>query len=143
MRGVQPHLSHCLNKEETMEEIKLYRLKDGNGYTKVGTDEELISYHNDYVINSNNFKENEIKDAMAKVLTDLDEYWDVEHFYTVPLYAIVENSPRYKERIHTIEQLWQCIQNGYTYSESQIHMKAFLDGKTTAKKLVVIDKESV
>ena len=42
-----------------MEEIKLYRLKDGNGYTKVGTDEELISYHNDYVINSNNFKENE------------------------------------------------------------------------------------
>ena len=55
-----------------MEEIKLYRLKDGNGYTKVGTDEELISYHNDYVINSNNFKENEIKEAMAKVLTDLD-----------------------------------------------------------------------
>jgi len=44
-----------------------------------------------------------------------------------------------KEEI--IQQLWLCLKEGYTYNEAQIHMKAYQEGKTTAKKLVVIDKE--
>lgn len=126
-----------------MEEIKLYKLSYEDGEYCVGTEEEVISEHNKWVRDSGRFEEDEIEDAIATHLSDLDEHWTVEQFYTVDLYAIVENSPTYRERIHTIQQLWQCIKNGYTYSESQIHMKAFLDGKTTAKRLVVIDKESV
>ena len=126
-----------------MEEIKLYKLSYEDGEYCVGTEEEVIKEHNQWVRNSGRFEENEIKDAIATQLSDLDEHWTVDQFYTVDLYAIVENSPTYRERIHTIQQLWQCIKNGYTYNESQIHMKAFLDGKTTAKRLVVVDKEDV
>ena len=46
-----------------------------------------------------------------------------------------------EDKIETIYQLWFCLKEGYSYNEAKIHMKAFQEGKTTAKKLVVIDKE--
>ena len=39
-----------------------------------------------------------------------------------------------------IQQLWECLRRGYSYSETQIHMSAFRDGKTTEKKVVVVEK---
>ena len=45
--------------------------------------------------------------------------------------------------VEVVQQLWQCIRRKYTYQESKVHMKAFKEGKTTAKQLVVIDKEDV
>ena len=45
--------------------------------------------------------------------------------------------------IEIVQQLWFCLRERYTYNESQIHMRAFNEGKTTAKKVVVIDKEDV
>ena len=39
------------------------------------------------------------------------------------------------------QQLWECLRRGYSYNESQIHMRAFRDGKTTVKEVVVKDKE--
>ena len=45
--------------------------------------------------------------------------------------------------VEVVQQLWQCIRREYTYQESKVHMKAFKEGKTTAKQLVVIDKEDV
>ena len=47
------------------------------------------------------------------------------------------------DHVEIIQQLWECIRRGYDYNESQIHMKAFSEGKTTVKKLVVEDKEEV
>ena len=41
------------------------------------------------------------------------------------------------------QQLWECLRRGYSYNEAQIHMRAFRDGKTTVKEVVVIDKEDV
>jgi hypothetical protein len=46
-----------------------------------------------------------------------------------------------QDKIEIIQQLWNCLREGYTYNEAQIHMKAFQEGKTTAKKLVIVDKE--
>ena len=46
-----------------------------------------------------------------------------------------------QNKVEIIQQLWFCLQEGYTYNEAQIHMKAYQEGKTTAKKLVVVDKE--
>lgn len=39
--------------------------------------------------------------------------------------------------VEIVQQLWECIRRGYDYNESQIHMRAFSEGKTTVKKLVV------
>ena len=46
------------------------------------------------------------------------------------------------DNVEIIQQLWECIRRGYTYNESQIHMKAFSEGKTTVKKLVVEEKNT-
>ena len=40
-----------------------------------------------------------------------------------------------------IQQLWECLRRGYTYAEAQIHMKAFREGKTTEKKVIVVEKQ--
>ena len=40
-----------------------------------------------------------------------------------------------------IQQLWYCLDKGYTYDEAKIHMGAVLIGKTTAKEVVVKDKK--
>ena len=39
--------------------------------------------------------------------------------------------------VEIVQQLWECIRRGYDYNESQIHMRAFNEGKTTVKKVVV------
>lgn len=44
------------------------------------------------------------------------------------------------EHEEIIQQLWECLRRGYTYNEAQIHMRAFRDGKTTEKKVVVVEK---
>ena len=46
-----------------------------------------------------------------------------------------------KQLLETIQQLWRCLDKGYTYDEAQIHMNAYKLGKTSVKKVVVIDKE--
>jgi len=45
------------------------------------------------------------------------------------------------EQLETIQQLWRCLDMGYTYTEAQVHMSAYRLGKTSVKKVVVIDKE--
>ena len=42
-----------------------------------------------------------------------------------------------------VQQLWSCLSRGYKYDEAQIHIRAFMEGKTTIKKVVVQDKEEV
>jgi len=42
--------------------------------------------------------------------------------------------------IETIQQLWECLRRGYTYNEAQIHMKAYRDGKTTEKRVVITER---
>ena len=41
-----------------------------------------------------------------------------------------------------IQQLWQCLQSGYTYDETQIHMQAYSNGMRTERKVVVVEKTS-
>ena len=40
-----------------------------------------------------------------------------------------------------IQQLWHCLDMGYTYEEAKIHMAAVSIGKTTTKEVVVKEKE--
>lgn len=40
-----------------------------------------------------------------------------------------------------IQQLWYCLDKGYTYDEAKIHIEAVMIGKTTAKEVVVKDKK--
>ncbi len=66
-------------------EIKLYRLSYEDGEYCVGTENEVINNHNDWVRQSGRFELNEIDDNLAKTLQDLEEHWTVEQFYTVVL----------------------------------------------------------
>ena len=50
-----------------------------------------------------------------------------------------ENTTEYKTEI--IQQLWECLRRGYTYEEAQIHMRAYKEGKTTEKKVIVVEKQ--
>ena len=47
------------------------------------------------------------------------------------------------DKIDTIQQLWNCINNQYTYAETKIHMNAYRENKTTTKKVVVVEKEKL
>jgi hypothetical protein len=40
-----------------------------------------------------------------------------------------------------IQQLWYCLEKGYTYDEAKIHIEAVKIGKTTAKEVVVKVKQ--
>jgi hypothetical protein len=40
-----------------------------------------------------------------------------------------------------IQQLWFCLEQGYTHEEAQMHIKAYAMGKTTAKEVVVKERE--
>lgn len=66
-------------------EIKLYRLIDESVECCVGTETEVISYHNDWVKNSGRFELDEQLKAIATTIQDLEEHWTVEQFYTVVL----------------------------------------------------------
>lgn len=46
-----------------------------------------------------------------------------------------------EELVEIIQQLWECLSRGYTYAEARIHMEAYRNGKTTKKKVVVVDDE--
>ena len=66
-------------------EIKLYRLSYEDGEYCVGTEAEVISKHNEWVEASGRFEEDEIADALATTIKDLEKNWIVEQFYTVVL----------------------------------------------------------
>ena len=66
-------------------EIKLYRLIDEGTECCVGTEAEVLSYHNSWVKNSGRFELDEQLEATATTIQDLDEHWTVEQFYTVVL----------------------------------------------------------
>ena len=66
-------------------EIKLYRLIDESVECCVGTETEVISYHNDWVKNSGRFELDEQLETIATTIQDLEEHWTVEQFYTVVL----------------------------------------------------------
>ena len=46
-----------------------------------------------------------------------------------------------EQKTEIIKQLWNCLDWGYTYHEAKIHMRAFQEGKTTVKKVVVIEED--
>ena len=71
-------------------EIKLYRLIDESVECCVGTETEVISYHNDWVKNSGRFELDEQLGAISTTIQDLEEHWTVEQFYTVVLKVIEE-----------------------------------------------------
>lgn len=66
-------------------EIKLYRLIDEGTECIVGTEAEVLSYHNSWVQNNGIFELDEQLEATATTIQDLDEHWTVEQFYTVVL----------------------------------------------------------
>ncbi len=43
--------------------------------------------------------------------------------------------------IEIIQQLWWCLEQGYTYQEAQKHITAYQMGKTTVKEVVIVDKQ--
>ena len=43
--------------------------------------------------------------------------------------------------IKIIQQLWICIRRKYTYEESKLHIRAYSDGYTTERKIVVVERE--
>jgi hypothetical protein len=48
-----------------------------------------------------------------------------------------------EQKTEIIKQLWECLSRGYTYEEAQIHMRAFKEGKTTVKTVVVVDEDDI
>jgi len=63
-------------------QIKLYRLSDEGIEYCIGTEAEVIDIHNEWVEASGRFEDNEVAEALAKTLYDLEEHWTVEHIYT-------------------------------------------------------------
>ena len=59
-------------------DIKLYRLTYEDGEYCVGTEAEVISRHNEWVEASGRFEKEEIADALATTIQDLEEHWTVE-----------------------------------------------------------------
>ena len=84
----------------------------------------LFNYHSDYM--NENF-------SYDKEVDQITEY--------VPTQVQVMLEDKLQKLTEVVQQLWQCLNRGYTYSEAKIHMRAFRDGQTTVKELVVKDKE--
>tara|TARA_Y100000004_G_scaffold119088_1_gene133809 strand:- start:9478 stop:9795 length:318 start_codon:yes stop_codon:yes gene_type:complete len=61
--------------------VILYQMRYEDGVYSVGTKNELIKYHNEWVENSGRFELDEIDDNLATTLQDLDEHWIVEQIY--------------------------------------------------------------
>lgn len=47
-----------------------------------------------------------------------------------------------EELIEIIQQLWDCLSRGYNYAEAKVHMEAYKNGKTTVKKVVVVEEDN-
>lgn len=84
----------------------------------------LFNYHSDYM--NENF-------SYDKEVDQITEY--------VPTQVQVMLEDKLQNTTEVVQQLWECLNRGYTYSEAKIHMRAFRDGQTTVKELVVKDKE--
>lgn len=129
-------------------DIKILLEKEMNAL-QVYIDKDFFQYDNskDIALNLANMDAQEFIDKVRK--WDFSEMDNAIWHYTriTLLNELLGQEYKLAQDLHNtvevVQQLWQCIRNGYTYSESQIHMTAFKDGKTTAKKLVVVDKEDV
>jgi len=84
----------------------------------------LFNYHSDYM--NENF-------SYDKEVDQITEY--------VPTQVQVMLEDKLQNTIEITQQLWECLRRGYSYNDAQIHMRAFRDGKTTVKEVVVKDKE--
>lgn len=62
--------------------IQLYRLSYEDGEYCIGTEAEVIKEHNEWVESSGRFEEDEVANALATTLQDLDQHWTVENIYT-------------------------------------------------------------
>ena len=93
----------------------------------------LFNYHSDYM--NENFSYDKEHDQIS------------EYKPTQVTEMLREDNEKLAKDLHNtveiVQQLWQCIRRQYTYQESKVHMKAYQEGKTTAKRLVVVDKEDV
>ncbi len=87
----------------------------------------LFNYHSNYM--NENF-------SYDKDYDQITEYVPISRSQ-VMLEDKLENATQ------IVQQLWLCLSRGYKYDEAQIHMRAFKEGKTTIKKVVVKDKEEV
>ena len=112
-------------------------------------DKDFFQYDNskDIELNLANMDAQEFIDKVRK--WDFSEMDNAIWHYTriTLLNELLGQEEKLAQELHNtvevVQQLWQCIQNKYTYNESRIHMRAFQEGKTTTKRLVVIDKGSV
>ena len=86
----------------------------------------LFNYHSDHM--NENF-------SYDKEYDQISEYRPTQVAEQEKLAKDLHNT------VEIVQQLWQCIRRQYTYQESKVHMKAYQEGKTTAKRLVVVDKE--
>ena len=86
-------------------------------------------------------------DNVSKAIEEIAEVVAVDETVDDMIAEELADKEKLAKDLHnTVEvatQLWQCIKNKYTYNESRIHMRAFQEGKTTVKKVVVVDKEDV
>lgn len=86
-------------------------------------------------------------DKVSKAIEEIAEVVAVDETVDDMIAEELADKEKLAKDLHnTVEvatQLWQCIKNKYTYNESRIHMRAFQEGKTTVKKVVVVDKEDV
>ena len=83
----------------------------------------LFNYHSDYM--NENF-------SYDKEVDQITEY--------VPTQVQVMLEDKLENATEVAQQLWLCLRRGYKYDEAQIHMKAFREGKTTMKRVVVEEK---
>lgn len=80
--------------------VRLYQMRYEDGVYSVGTKDELIKYHNEWVENSGRFELDEIDDNLATTLQDLDEHWIVEQIYVFD----VNMDANYEMRIATYQK---------------------------------------
>ena len=129
-------------------DIKILLEKEMNAL-QVYIDKDFFQYDNskDIALNLANMDAQEFIDKVRK--WDFSEMDNAIWHYTriTLLNELLGQEQKLAQDLHNtvevVQQLWQCIQNKYTYNESKIHMRAYREGKTTAKQLVVIDKEDV
>jgi len=66
-----------------MQHLNIFEMShEGNSYL-VGTRDEILKAHNEWLESSGNFEKKEIKTYWADDLFDVKGFWDLELIYTV------------------------------------------------------------
>ena len=66
-----------------MQHLNIFEIShEGDSYT-IGTRDEILKAHNEWLESSGNFKKEEIKTYWAEDLFDVKGFWDLELIYTV------------------------------------------------------------